>query len=160
VRIRHCLHVQVLRRQTFWFLAFRFFDTFPKRSAVAHTLQSRSRGDGRSTGHPVLSGLVPLPAQPITAFLQQPLAQLLRHKPVVTMIAHATWLMARKKAMLERVGARLLANVVLSIPAQPWPAVDAPLDASGSGTSSSLPAAGVDVPPSRDAVFGLALCEA
>lgn len=60
------------------------------------------------------------PSQPVTAFLQHPLAaRLLKGKPVVTVIAcRNMWLMAQEKvkAMLAACGARLIDNVVLTDP--------------------------------------------
>ena len=60
------------------------------------------------------------PSQPITAFLQHPVAlRLLKDKPVVTVIGcRNMWLMAHEKlkAMLAAAGARLLDNVVLTDP--------------------------------------------
>ncbi|HEB28911.1 MAG TPA: dialkylresorcinol condensing enzyme [Porticoccus sp.] len=60
------------------------------------------------------------PSQPVTAFLQSADAeQLLRDKPVVTVIAcRNMWLMAQEKMKqhLNRLGARLIDNVVLTDP--------------------------------------------
>ncbi len=60
------------------------------------------------------------PSQPIVAFLEHPLArQVLRGKPVVTLIAcRNMWLAAQEKmqALLDRAGARLIDNVVLTDP--------------------------------------------
>lgn len=60
------------------------------------------------------------PSQPIVAFLKHPLAaQLLRGKPVVTVIAcRNMWLLAHEKlkGLLDAVGARLIDNVVLTDP--------------------------------------------
>ncbi|MDM0115344.1 dialkylresorcinol condensing enzyme [Variovorax sp. J22R133] len=60
------------------------------------------------------------PSQPITAFLQHPLAaRLLKGKPVVTVIGcRNMWMMAHEKlkAMLSAFGARLIDNVVLTDP--------------------------------------------
>ncbi|MDM0074470.1 dialkylresorcinol condensing enzyme [Variovorax sp. J2P1-59] len=60
------------------------------------------------------------PSQPITAFLQHPVAaRLLKGKPVVTVIGcRNMWLKAHEKltSMLDSVGARLLDNVVLTDP--------------------------------------------
>lgn len=61
------------------------------------------------------------PSQPVTAFLQSAQAQqLLKNKPVVTLIAcRNMWLMAQEKvkAHLQRLGAHLVDNVVLTDPA-------------------------------------------
>lgn len=60
------------------------------------------------------------PSQPITAFLQHPVAaRLLNGKPVVTVIAcRNMWLLAHEKlkALLAATGARLIDNVVLTDP--------------------------------------------
>lgn len=60
------------------------------------------------------------PSQPITAFLQHPVAKrLLDGKPVVTVIGcRNMWMMAHEKlkAMLAAIGARLLDNVALTDP--------------------------------------------
>lgn len=60
------------------------------------------------------------PSQPVTAFLQHPVAQrLLRGKPVVTVIGcRNMWMLAQEKmkSMLHNVGARLLDNVALVDP--------------------------------------------
>jgi hypothetical protein len=60
------------------------------------------------------------PSQPISAFLQHPLAQrVLRNKPVVTVIAcRNMWLLAQEKtkALLQAAGARLIDNVTLTDP--------------------------------------------
>lgn len=61
------------------------------------------------------------PSQPVTAFLQSQDAQkLLRNKPVVTLVAcRNMWLMAQEKVKdhLQRIGAHLVDNVVLTDPA-------------------------------------------
>lgn len=61
------------------------------------------------------------PSQPVTAFLQSPEAEkLLRDTPVITLIAcRNMWLMAqeRMKQHLQRLGARLIDNIVLTDPA-------------------------------------------
>ncbi|WP_317930862.1 dialkylrecorsinol condensing enzyme [Halioxenophilus sp. WMMB6] len=61
------------------------------------------------------------PSQPVTAFLQSPAAaQLLHNKPVITVIAcRNMWLMAQEKmkAHLQKLGARLIDNIVLTDPA-------------------------------------------
>lgn len=63
------------------------------------------------------------PAQPMMAFLQSPAAsQLLRGKPVVTLIAcRNMWLMAQEvmKTHLRTLGARLVDNIVLTDRAHP-----------------------------------------
>lgn len=120
------LHLEVLRPlhdYPFPWPFLRFFDTFPETvHAVAPPLQPLSlKGDEDFDLVIVFYQVWFLaPAQPVTAFLQQPLAeQLLRDKPVVTVIAcRNMWLMAQEKmkAMLDRLGARLLDNVVLVDP--------------------------------------------
>ena len=61
------------------------------------------------------------PAQPMTAFLQSPEAkELLQDTPVVTLIAcRNMWLMAQEKMKqhLDRLGAKLVDNIVLTDPA-------------------------------------------
>ncbi len=101
----------------------RFFDTFPESvHAVAPPLQPLALNGSENFDLVVLFYQVWFlaPALPITAFMQQPLAErLLRDKPVITVIAcRNMWLMAQEKmkAMLGRLGARLLDNVVLVDP--------------------------------------------
>ena len=101
----------------------RFFDTFPETvHAAAQPLHPLSLKGDEDFDLVVLFYQVWFlsPAQPITAFLQLPQAErLLRGRPVVTVIAcRNMWLLAQEKmkAMLARLGARLLDNVVLVDP--------------------------------------------
>lgn len=120
------LHLEVLRPvkdYPFPWPFLRFFDTFPETvHGVAPSLQPLALKGDEDFDLVILFYQVWFlaPAQPIAAFLQQPQAQqLLRDKPVVTVIAcRNMWLMAQEKmkAMLERAGARLLDNVVLVDP--------------------------------------------
>jgi hypothetical protein len=168
------LHVEVLRPANdypFPWPFLRFFDTFPETvHAVAPPLQPLSLKGDEEFDLVILFYQVWFlsPAQPITAFLQQPLAQqLLRNKPVVTVIAcRNMWLMAQEKmkAMLERVGARLLDNVVLVDPSPTMASLLTTPLWMLSGKRDfirSLPPAGVDdATVSATRRFGLALCDA
>lgn len=120
------VHVETLRpfpSFPFPWPVWRFFDAFPE-SALMHPqalLPSDLTGDENFD-------LIILPYQvwflapslPMSSFLQSPLAaRLLTGKPVVTVVVcRNMWLMAQEKmkALLARLGARLVDNVVLTDP--------------------------------------------
>ncbi|HEY0720799.1 MAG TPA: dialkylresorcinol condensing enzyme [Gammaproteobacteria bacterium] len=120
------LHVEVLcplHDYPFPWPFLRFFDTFPETvHAVAPPLKPLALTGDEDFDLVIIFYQVWFlaPSLPVTAFLQQPLAErLLRNKPVITVIAcRNMWLMAQEKmkAMLGRLGARLLDNVVLVDP--------------------------------------------
>jgi hypothetical protein len=120
------LHVEKLRPvrdYPFPWPLLRFFDTFPETvHAAPSPLQPLSLTGAEDFDLVVVFYQVWFlaPAQPVTAFLQHPpAARILKDKPVVTVIAcRNMWLLAqeRMRAMLERVGARLVDNVVLVDP--------------------------------------------
>ena len=63
------------------------------------------------------------PAQPITAFLQSPAAQVLANTPVITLIGcRNMWLMAQEKMkkLLADLGANLIGNVVKTDQSNSW----------------------------------------
>lgn len=102
---------------------FRFLDAFPESAhLVPPALKPLSLRGDEDFDLIVLPYQVWFlaPSQPISAFLQHPLAQrVLRGKPVVTVIAcRNMWLMAQEKtkALLEKAGARLIDNVTLTDP--------------------------------------------
>ncbi|HEY0635302.1 MAG TPA: dialkylresorcinol condensing enzyme [Gammaproteobacteria bacterium] len=120
------LHVELLRPvedYPFPWPFLRFFNTFPETvHAVAPHLHPLALNGDEDFDLVIIFYQVWFlaPSLPITAFLQQPLAErLLRNKPVITVIAcRNMWLMAQEKmkVMLGRLGARLLDNVVLVDP--------------------------------------------
>lgn len=120
------LHVEVLRPTgdyPFPWPFLRFFDTFPEtvHAAPAPLAPFSLTGDEDFDLVIVFYQVWFLaPAQPVTAFLQHPAAaRVLKDKPVVTVIAcRNMWLLAQEKmkAMLTRLGARLVDNVVLVDP--------------------------------------------
>ncbi|MBA3581699.1 MAG: dialkylresorcinol condensing enzyme [Gammaproteobacteria bacterium] len=118
------LHVEIIQPQNpppFPWPILRFFDAFPESVYLDPapikplTLQGTEEFDLIIIGYQVwyIS-----PSQPITAFLQSPqAAQVLRNKPVVTVIAcRNMWLIAQEtmKKLLSNLGARLCANIVLT----------------------------------------------
>lgn len=104
---------------------FRFFDTFPE--TVYEDVPPIKPLSPQLQNEPfdlvILAYQVWFlsPSQPVTAFLQSPQAeQLLRDTPVITLIAcRNMWLMAQEtmKQHLQRLGARLIDNIVLTDPA-------------------------------------------
>jgi len=119
----HEERLQPLQPFTYPWPVLRFFDAFPESAHLAPgPLQALSlRGDERFD-------LVILPwqvwflapSQPITAFLQHPVAaQVLRNTPVVSLIAcRNMWMLAfdKFKGLLDDCGARLIDNIVLTDP--------------------------------------------
>lgn len=102
---------------------FRFFDAFPESAhLVPPALKPLSLTGDEDFDLIVLPYQVWFlaPSQPISAFLQHPVAQrVLRGKPVVTVIAcRNMWLLAQEKtkALLAKAGARLIDNVTLTDP--------------------------------------------
>jgi len=120
------IHEEVLRPATPWpfpwpFL--RFFDAFPE---TAHLRPAPLQPPGLRGDEVFDLVILPYqvwflaPSQPVTAFLQDPVAaKVLAGRPVVTVIAcRNMWLMAHEKlkALLAATGARLIDNVVLTDP--------------------------------------------
>jgi hypothetical protein len=102
---------------------FRFLDSFPESAhLVPPPLKPLSLTGDEDFDLVILPYQVWFlaPSQPISAFLQHPLAQrVLRGKPVVTVIAcRNMWLLAQEKtkALLDQAGARLIDNVTLTDP--------------------------------------------
>lgn len=102
----------------------RFFDTFPETVYdQPEPITALSVDDDADFDLIILAYQVWFlsPSQPITAFLQSTSAkQLLANKPVVTVIAcRNMWLMAQEKIKqhLDRLGAKLIDNIVLTDPA-------------------------------------------
>lgn len=168
------LHVEVLRPASdypFPWPFLRFFDTFPEtvHAAPAPLAPLALSGDEDFDLVIVFYQVWFLaPAQPVTAFLQHPVAaRVLKDKPVVTVIAcRNMWLLAQEKmkAMLARLGARLVDNVVLVDPSPTMASLlTTPLWmlTGRRDVIRSLPAAGVDeasIAATRR--FGTALADA
>ncbi len=120
--VYECL--QPLKPYPFPWPFLQFFDTFPEtvydQPEPIEALSPRTEGDFDLV---ILAYQVWFlsPAQPITAFLQSAAAErLLRGKAVVTVIAcRNMWLMAQEKMkqQLQRLGGRLIDNIVLTDPA-------------------------------------------
>jgi len=118
------VHVETLRPTTpypFPWPIFQFFDAFPESAhLVAPKLEPLVLTGEEDFDLVIVFYQVWFlaPSLPVTAFMQHPVAaRLLKHKPVVTVIAcRNMWLMAHQKmkAMLARLGARLIDNVVLA----------------------------------------------
>lgn len=168
------VHVEMLRPvrdYPFPWPFLRFFDTFPETvHAAPAPLQPLSLTGTEDFDLVVVFYQVWFlaPAQPVTAFLQHPLAaRILKDKPVVTVIAcRNMWLLAQEKmkAMLEQVGARLVDNVVLVDPSPTMASLlTTPLWLLSGKRDliRALPPAGVDeasIAATRR--FGAALCDA
>lgn len=118
------VHVEVLQPcipYPFPWPIFGFFDAFPESAhLVGPELEPLTLTGDEDFDLVILPYQVWFlaPSLPVTAFLQQPLAQrLLSGKPVVTVIAcRNMWMLAQEKMkqMLSTCGARLIDNVVLT----------------------------------------------
>ncbi|MDA7416360.1 dialkylresorcinol condensing enzyme [Xenophilus arseniciresistens] len=105
----------------------RFFDAFPESAHLAPgPLQPLALSSDERFDLVILPWQVWFlaPSQPITAFLQHPLAaRVLRGVPVVSVIAcRNMWMLAfdKLRGLLEGCGARLIDNVVLTDPGPTW----------------------------------------
>lgn len=118
------VHVEVLRPEPaypFPWPFFRFIDAFPESALLVPPklapLSLRGDEDFDLVILPYQVWFL-APSPPVTAFLKHPAAaRLLKHKPVVTVIAcRNMWLMAQEKmkSLLRAVDARLIDNVVLT----------------------------------------------
>lgn len=124
--VYECL--QPLKPYPFPWPFMQFFDTFPETvydepQPIAALSQQYASSPENDFDLVILAYQVWFlsPAQPMTAFLQSADAeQLLKDKPVITVIAcRNMWLMAQEKMKqhLQRLGARLIDNIVLTDPA-------------------------------------------
>lgn len=119
----HVEHLRPVAQYPFPWPFFRFFDAFPESAhMVAPALEPLGLMGDEDFDLIIIFYQVWFlaPSLPTTGFMKHPLAaQLLRNKPVVTVIGcRNMWLMAQEKmkTMLANVGAKLIDNVVLTDP--------------------------------------------